>query len=132
MNFKEVLGFDLEQLLYEKAGKLIPKFDSIDLFSEGKVEVDELTLFITNSHSLYRRQIVPIIDNLNRKIEKGVYDETKALKLWSYLADNGAKEYAKEFGVASEWNKMFSVQDRKNTAVKLADFFADHLNNHED
>ena len=58
----------------------------------------ELRLFIDNDAQLYRSQTVPIMANLCRKIRKGIYSRPRAVKLWRYLVDNGAKKYAREFG----------------------------------
>ena len=59
--------------------------------------VRELELFIVSDAELYRQQTVPIQNNLRRKWTKGIYDPTKAAKLWRYLVDNGAKKYARQY-----------------------------------
>jgi hypothetical protein len=84
----------------------------------------ELLLWIENSGELYRRQFVPIVKNLIRKIKKGTFDYDKSVKLWGYLADNGAKEYNKEAGegkytIPSYFNKA----TRMLVAEKLAKKF---------
>lgn len=56
----------------------------------------ELLLFIENSEPLYRQQLLPIYANLDRKRKRGVYDREKAVKLFLYLADNGARLYNQE------------------------------------
>ena len=89
----------------------------------GAVEANELLLFCDNDGDLYRQQVQPIEKNLSKKIKKGVYDHTKAKKLWGYLADNCAKKYAKEFGDGQPWHKMFSTADRREVASKFADSF---------
>ena len=40
--------------------------------------VNELDLFIMNSEDLYRRRFMPIITNIKRKLNKGIYDHDKA------------------------------------------------------
>jgi hypothetical protein len=88
-------------------------------------ESRELTIWIENDGSLYRRQTLPIIKNLQKKIAKGTYDPKKALILWKHLADSGAKSYAKEFG--GVYHEMFSVADRKAAAIELAASYDEHL-----
>lgn len=85
-------------------------------------EAQELVLFIENDGDLYRQQNQPILRNLANKAAQGKYEHTKALKLWMYLMDNGAKKYAKKFG-GGEWYKMFSVAARREAAKVFADDF---------
>jgi hypothetical protein len=88
-------------------------------------ESRELTIWIENDGNLYRRQTLPIIKNLQKKIAKGTYDPKKALILWKHLADSGAISYAKEFG--GVYHEMFSVADRKAAAIELAASYDEHL-----
>lgn len=84
--------------------------------------VNELDLFIINNEDLYRRQFMPIIKNLQRKIAKNVYDHEKAKKLWMYLIDAAAKEYVKEYGQPDEDVKtMFPREVRLRVAEIIAD-----------
>ena len=78
----------------------------------------ELKLYIENDPQLYRRQIVPIIKNIQRKMKSGKYDHTKAPKLWMYLVDNGAKKYVKEFG--GDVRSQFPKDVRQSVAVQFA------------
>lgn len=77
----------------------------------------ELELYIDNDGDLYRQQGLPIRENLSKKYKKGVYDESKATKLFKYLADNGAKKYVQEFGGTP---RMFSPDTRKEVARRFA------------
>ena len=87
-------------------------------------ESTELELFIVNDGRLYEQQALPILKNLALKKAKGIYQRDGAVKLYGYLADAGAKKYAREIsGGESEWNRIFSVADRKAVATTLADFF---------
>ena len=88
------------------------------------VDARELELFIENDSALYRQQHVPIQANLVLKVAKGVYDHGKAVKLFGYLAESGAKKYAKEYGGPGvKWNEMFPVKVRQEVARRLADHF---------
>lgn len=92
---------------------------------DDKAAAHELALYTTNDRQLFQQQAIPIISNLNRKIAKGIYNETLALKLWGYLAQSGAQKYAKEFG--GTWHQLFSVPTRKEAAKEIAKHYADHL-----
>lgn len=87
--------------------------------------VRELVLYITNDGELYRRQVIPIIDNLRKKIKRNVYDADKAVKLWKYLADAGAKKYTQEFGTQDAM--IFSPATREAVAVELRDNYDEEL-----
>ena len=83
---------------------------------------NELDLFVMNNEDLYRKQFMPIIQNLKRKVAKNVYDHEKAKKLWMYLVDAAAKEYVKEFGAQGEDVKdMFPKETRLRVAELIAD-----------
>lgn len=81
----------------------------------------ELKLFIDSDGDLYRQIKGPIEKNLTKKFVKGTYNHKLAVKAWKYLADEGAKKYAKDFSIGSDWNRMFSVADRAAVAQALAD-----------
>ena len=92
------------------------------------IDADELTLYIDNNADLYRQQVTPIIQNLKRKIKNGIYDPILALKLWGYLADNGAKRYHKEFGDENiKWFEMFPKNVRLEVAKELQDHYDEEL-----
>lgn len=82
----------------------------------------ELFLFIENDGDLYRQQYQPILKNLVTKQAKGVYDKDKAIKLWMYLVELGAKKYVREYG-SGAWHEMFNVPTRREVAVQLNDHF---------
>lgn len=89
----------------------------------------ELALFIENDGQIYRSQTLPIIKNLQRKIAKGTYNPTLALKLWRHLADRGAHDYFKQHGSphTTTWFQMFSTRDRADAAKLLADTYQEHV-----
>lgn len=86
-------------------------------------EERELELFIDNDGDLYRQRTVPIEKNLLLKKKKGVYDKEKAVKLWMYLVDDGAKKYAREYSIGKDWNVIFPRSSRLKVARSLADNF---------
>jgi hypothetical protein len=104
--------------------KAAPKvsYHNPTLSTEGR----ELRLFVDNDSDLYRQQTTPIHNNLKRKIAKGIYDHTKAVKLWQYLVDNGARKYVKEFGGVVR--TAFPKAERTKVAQAMADsFYKEHL-----
>ncbi len=82
---------------------------------------EELKLFIDNDGDLYRQQTTSIFKNLITKVGRGTYNSAKAVTLFMYLVEAGAKKYAKEFG--GTWNLMFSVPTRKLVATTMRDDF---------
>ncbi len=90
----------------------------------NKDDARELELFITSDANLYRQMHLPIIKNLITKKARGVYDTEKAKKGFMYLADEGAKRYAKEFGSRDVvWHEMFNINTRRMVAAELTESF---------
>ena len=84
--------------------------------------VNELDLYLMNNEELYRRRFMPIIENIKRKIRRGIYDHEKVIKLWMYLVDDAAREYIKEFGTPDQDVKdMFPKETRLKVAQVIAD-----------
>ena len=104
--------------------------------SRGEVDhhaAKELELFIDNDANLYRQQYQPILKNLAAKRARGIYDHAKAVKLFMYLMESGAKKYAREFASPSEWNTIFNVPTRMATAEEFTKSFEveDDLGNYD-
>lgn len=77
----------------------------------------ELELFVENDSDLYRQQYTPINKNLITKMAKGVYNHDKAVKLFGYLMESGAKKYARQYGSGQgDWHQIFSPATRKAAA----------------
>lgn len=92
--------------------------------NEGPVSEDdktELELYIYNTYELHR-QHEDIVANLIKKIKRGVYDPSKAPKLWEYWVEEGAKRYWKEIGggVQPAWHVMFPTNLRRELAQEIA------------
>jgi hypothetical protein len=84
----------------------------------------ELHIFIENDRDLYRQQLQPIQKNLITKVARGTYNHEKAVKMFMYLAESGAKKYAKEVGGhPDEWSRIFTVPTRKLVATAMRDEF---------
>ncbi len=112
-------------------------FDGGDLFGPGEIEkekplsftgdqeaVNELKLYIQNDSDLYNQHYFPIIKNYSKKMKKGIYDHNLAVKGFMYLVEDGAKKYAKEYGLSiQDWKNIFSKVVRERVAEELAQKF---------
>lgn len=83
-------------------------------------ESRELFLYATNDGDLYRSMICPIIANLKRKAQKGIYDHEKAIDAFYPVATEASRHYARDFGYS------FSVTDRFTVAVDMAEYYAEN------
>jgi hypothetical protein len=89
----------------------------------------ELINHADNHAQLHHGSHMPIINNLKKKVKKGVYDSEKAKKLWGCHADRAAQSYHKEYGDKHQpWHKMFSTADRKQAAAHWERHHRDELN----
>ena len=80
-------------------------------------ESRELFLYATNDGDLYRRMILPTIENLRKKAIKGTYETEKAIDAYYYIATEASNQYKKDFGYS------FSVQDRFTAAVEMEEHY---------
>jgi hypothetical protein len=85
----------------------------------------ELDLYIENDEPLYRRT-QECYRNLLRRQKRGTYDSTRAVALFQYIADEGAKKYKREFGSGT-----FDKPTRTAVAVMMRDSFESQLKNGE-
>lgn len=88
----------------------------------NQTHVRELVLYTVNDGDLYCKYTQPILNNLAKHIKRGKYDQNKALIAWKHLADAAAKQYSKGYD-----SPIFSLADRKATALELADYYAEEL-----
>ena len=84
----------------------------------------DLALCIENDEDLYRRFVTPAIENLKRKIKRGVFDETLAIQLFYYVVENSLKSHARWFPYEL---KDVSVPTRYLAAEELYNFFEDEI-----
>lgn len=78
----------------------------------------ELDLYIENDSDLYRQKQA-ILKNLQLKARRGIYDKSKAAKLWGYWVQTGARKYVKEFASGPIQN-IFNKTTREHVANELA------------
>lgn len=94
-----------------------PGKDSID-----EIGVVELQTYVDNDGQLYRSRMLPILKNLQKRKQKGVYDHKKAVKAMRYAVDEGTKHYMKEY-TGSTKGYLFNVPTRNKVAEDLARHF---------
>jgi hypothetical protein len=83
----------------------------------NEIESRELQLFIENDADLYRQRLQPIQKNLARKKYNGIYNHEKAVKLYMYGVNDGAKKYSKEYGGS------FNPSVKKHVAEQMTNHF---------
>lgn len=79
-------------------------------------ESQNLRLFGDNDGDLHRQSFQPVVSNLSKKMDKGVYDSAKGAVLWGYHADKAAQAYAKQMPSGQPWHKQFPTSVRKEAA----------------
>lgn len=82
----------------------------------------ELALYIENDYELYTQYIVPYIQNLHKKREKGTYNPDKALPGWERIATYGAQKYENDF-LDVRYYHVFNRATREEAARYLQGFF---------
>lgn len=84
----------------------------------------ELKLFTENDGDIYRQRTTPIVRNLRTKQAQGRYDHEKAVTLFMYLAEVGARKYAREHGDGeASWSRMFPRDVRLAVSREWCDEF---------
>ena len=82
-----------------------------------KDKVIFLKLFVKD---VFKKKIISMAKDIQKKMKSGKYDHKQAPKLWLSLVDEGAKKYAKEFpGI------KFSKQEKEEAAQDFADEYRD-------
>jgi len=92
-----------------------------NLFDGDNYTAQDLFLYISSDRDLHSQNIIPIRKNLVNKMEKGIFDFEKSVKLWMHLVDAGAKKYNVEFGPDDA--KVFDRATRLAVAEELAKEF---------
>lgn len=82
----------------------------------------ELALYIENGYQLYAQYIVPYIQCLRKKREKGTYDPDKAIPGWERIATYRAIKYERDF-LDVRYYYVFSRATREEAARYLQGFF---------
>jgi hypothetical protein len=90
----------------------------------------ELQLFTENDADIYRQTTTPIVRNLRTKQAQGKYDHDRAVDAFMYLAEAGARKYARLHSVGeADWHNIFPVDVRRAAAVAWRDEFEEESRN---
>ena len=93
-------------------------------FETPQALASELKLFTENDGQIYRSQTTAILKNLATKKASGKYDHDRAVDMFMYLAESGAKKYAQEMGSPGQaWHQMFPIEVRRVVAREWRDEF---------
>lgn len=89
-----------------------------------QASTSELKLYTENDVDIYRRTTTPIVRNLRTKQAQGKYDHEMAVQAFMYLAESGARKYAREYGGGEhEWHLIFPIDVRRQAAAEWRDEF---------
>ena len=91
---------------------------------EYNYNVEELYLYTVNDGDLYRNKVIPIINNLAKKMFAGKYDKNLAVKAWMYLVEDGLRKYNKEF---PEEPLRLTKDEKNQVALKIQDRYEEFL-----
>jgi hypothetical protein len=58
----------------------------------------ELQLFIDNDAELYKKEILPRIMAMKKRIDANTYLPSRCPQLWKYAVDEATRKYCAEFG----------------------------------
>lgn len=124
-DYLELASYNLMTQIVDTLWNAIEESRKDKLMSAESVE---LTLYITNDGNLYNSMTRAIIKNLAKKVVKGTYDDSKAVKAWYNLATYGAQKYHKAYcDSASRWYTVFPVSVRKECAMALKEEYEETL-----
>lgn len=88
----------------------------------------ELHTHATQDGNLYRSQVAPTRQSMQRKFDNGTYDHDKAKIAWGHVADNAAQDYNKQYGSAdSKWHEQFKPDVRHAVASEMADHWKNEM-----
>jgi hypothetical protein len=93
-------------------------------FENDDAIVTELVQFTENEGDIHTRTVMPIIKNLATKKAQGKYDSEKAVQAFMYLAEAGARKYARVLGGDErQWHDTFPINIRRGAATHWRDEF---------
>lgn len=86
-------------------------------FETPEALAQELKITTDSDGDIYRRHTEPILKNLITHVARSDYNKAGAVKAFMYLAEAGARKYAKEQGGdESQWHDMFPIAIRRLVA----------------
>lgn len=102
----------------------------MDSVEDEEVDTEDVVLIMENDGDLYRRSILPVINNLKRKKRRGVYDEELAKKAFLNVVNYflSTPQFIKQYGYTKH---NVSVPNRKEIAEYLLDDFMEEIDYEE-
>lgn len=102
----------------------------VDSVEDEEVDTEDVVLIMENDGDLYRRSILPVINNLKRKKRRGVYDEELAKKAFLNVVNYflSTPQFIKQYGYTKH---NVSVSNRKEIAEYLLDDFMEEIDYEE-
>lgn len=88
-----------------------------NMYYKETTESRELALYAENDSTLYYGLYGAIVANLEKKLEKGVYNHDRAVDALYRVATEASNRYNKDFGYS------FDVQARFTVAEDMAKYF---------
>ena len=83
-------------------------------------EARELFICVINNGDAYP-MIMSIVNNLAKKLKKGIYDKEKAVDAYYHAACEESERYFKNFGY------RFTVTERFTVAVDMEEYYFDYV-----
>ena len=87
------------------------------------VESRELLLYATNDGNLYRKMILPVIENLRKKAIKGIYDKKRRLTLITESLVKRQKCMIKTLDILSVYRIALLVRLIWKNIIEMIKFF---------
>ena len=84
-----------------------------NMIYKPSIESRELLVYAENCGGLFEELIQPAIDNLAKKVERGIYETEKAVNAFYRVMCEASNLYNKDFGYS------FSVADRFTAAIDI-------------
>lgn len=98
-----------------------------NMFYNPTEESRELELVTLNDGRLWDRVIDPIINNMEKKAKKGIYNTDKAIEAFYHATTEASNQYYKDFGY------RFTVTERWTASVEVvkyieSEYLSEYLN----
>ena len=104
-----------EQFTNKQRKKLADEW--YDSYQNLGTEAKELYFGSDNDPDIYRQRTTPIIDNLKKKMKKGIYERAKAEKLAKYLMDDVSKKIESKSRFGSSFSPFSSSNNQRREAA---------------
>ena len=89
------------------------------------IKSEELYLYSINDWFCYEKIIMPTVQNLIRKAQRGIYDREKAIDAFYHVATSCARRYNNEY--CGRFDTCFKVTDRFTCAVDMEKRYREYI-----